>query len=140
LFLAGLIFGTLGTILFAWLFRWTGRLLGGKANGMMVFNVLVCAQTPLIVALASWFLAGILLNVIPHNNFERFSPMFNYVGWAVTWFTYALRLWAFVLLLVGLSVVHKFSMAKAAASIALSMLIVGTFIAAWWMISAQNFE
>jgi len=109
---AGVIYGTLGLYLGAWLYAWLGRAWGGEAKNEQVLAALAWSKVPWPAALIlsmSWLLKDKATQLLPYNR----STVITVLEYAGTYIPPALILWALCLLVIMLSEVQGFSAGKA---------------------------
>lgn len=112
----GGLFGWISYYLYAAMVSWTGRWLDGKANLEAILRVMAYAMFPSIIGL--FFLTQ---EIVVHGN-EIFKSdrdlsssglVGNIIYYASVILSLVLGIWSFVLLIIGIMVVQKFSVGKA---------------------------
>jgi hypothetical protein len=114
---AGPIVGVIWLYLSSWLLRFTGSWLGGTATSESLRTAVAWTQVPLVASLALWAIA---LPVFGSDLFSSSTPTIDanpllFLGFSLIDITFAI--WVVVLLLIGLSEAHRFTVWRAAASI-----------------------
>ena len=125
--LAGAALGWIGYWISAFLFRLTGRWLGGKANTEQLLRVVAYSVLPsipstaLMLPLVLLFGESILLGT-PDVHSHGALSIGVYYGVIVLQFAFGI--WAFIFTLVGISVVQDFSLGRAFGNIMLTILVI----------------
>jgi len=125
--IAGGLIGWVSYYIYAALISWTGKWLKGEGNTNSILNIMAYAMLPSIVALV--FLVpqiGVYGNEIFKADGDIVSAgvISNIFVYLSSFLQLAFGIWAIILIVIGVSVVQKFSIGKAI----LNMLIPGLLI------------
>ncbi|GLP95935.1 Yip1 family protein [Paraferrimonas sedimenticola] len=125
--IAGPIGGIVGAMIGAWLFRLTGRWLGGKASFARMFDVFCWANTPTLLVLPFSVILVAWLGqsyVEPNAIAESGSLALAFFVMAMGIVSIVAAIWGMVLSIVGLSEVQEFSIWKAIANAVISFALI----------------
>jgi hypothetical protein len=124
--IAGPIAGLIGLYLYGWLFRVTGRWLGGQAYPIEVRAALAWSAVPqiwgAIIQLFKLLLTAYVLYVNTTNNYVSASTLLTILGFAFL-FDFVIGIWSMVLYLKSLGEVHGFSAWRALGAALLGLAI-----------------
>lgn len=124
--LIGIIFGWLINFIYAFSISWTGKWLNGKGDTQSILRVIAYAFLPLFISLFFLFVQILIYgNSIFQSNYE-----YLYIGlfdtilyWTFYIIDFVLVIWSSILLIIGVSIVQKFSIGKAILNLILPILM-----------------
>lgn len=125
--IGGALLGWLSFYIYSALLSWTGKWISGKGNTEMLYRSLIYSQLPTIVAL---FFVALQILLYGKSVFTSELPFFGSSLFLQILFYFliicevALGIWSFVLTIVGISEVQKFSIGKALLNILLAILVI----------------
>ncbi|TDO70484.1 Yip1-like protein [Flavobacterium chryseum] len=129
--LIGITFGWLLNSLYAFSISWTGKWFNGKADTRSILRVIAYALLPSFISLFFLFIQILIYG----NSIFQSSYEYLYTGLFDTtlyWFFYlidlALIIWSCMLLVIGISVVQKFSIGKAILNLILPVLVLALIV------------
>ena len=128
----GPVTGILTLYIGAFIFRWTGRWLGGQGNSGDLRTGLAWAGLPVIASLPVW---GLLALMIGPTLFTSASTIATLAPWQTIVVTLlglvilALGLWSTVLIVLGIAEAHRFSIWRAVSTLVLPLvLLIAVFL------------
>jgi len=123
----GLIFGLLLNYIYAFLASKTGEYLNGKASTDSILRVLAYSLIPAIISLFVYFVRilfygnSIFQSTLLYSSDEFLNNIISYIFIFIDLF---LMVWSLILLVIGVSIVQKFSIGKAIVNIVLPAILI----------------
>lgn len=125
--LIGLLFGWFFNYIYSWAISFTGSYFNGKANTQAILRVLAYSLLPSVFSLFFLFLRILVYgNAIFQSDYEyynasSFDNIFYYVFLIID---ISLTIWSFILFIIAISVVQKFSIGKAILNVIIPAILV----------------
>lgn len=120
------LFTIVSFIILAYILNWTGKLLDGKGSTSQILNLLTYAMIPAITAIPFMALKILLFNN-QGQELDQFlmniSMDYKLIYSILEFLIFLLGLWSFILVVIGISELQKFSIFKAILNLIIPILI-----------------